>query len=158
MSLTLFWLVLYQPDEVGWWWWQRVNGSAGITENDDIGAGGEMIINKARTMLFGLIVFFELFLALSMRSFRHNIIKLGFLGNRLLVFALVGESAVILVIMNYPPLQYLFDLTPLQFSEWLLVLGLAATGFVYSEGVKFISAINSRSSNNDHIDKKSVVI
>lgn len=158
VSLTLFWLVLYQPDEVGWWWWQRVNGSAGITENDDIGAGGEMIINKARTMLFGLIVFFELFLALSMRSFRHNIIKLGFLGNRLLVFALVGESAVILVIMNYPPLQYLFDLTPLQFSEWLLILGLAATGFVYSEGIKFISAINSRSSNNDHIDKKSVVI
>ncbi len=154
VSLTLFWLVLSQPDEGGWWW-QRVNESVGITENDDIGAGGEIIINKARTMMFGLIVFFELFLALSLRSFRHNIVKLGLLRNRLLVFSLVGESAVILVIMNYPPLQYVFDLTPLQFSEWLLILGLAATGFVYSEGVKFISAINSRSSNNNHIDKKS---
>ena len=123
VSLTLFWLVLSQPDEGGWW--QRVNESVGITENDDIGAGGEIIVDKARTMMFGLIVFFELFLALSLRSFRHNIVKLGLLRNRLLVFSLVGESAVILVIMNYPPLQYVFDLTPLQFSEWLLILGLA---------------------------------
>jgi hypothetical protein len=53
--------------------------------------------------------------------------------------------------MNYPPLQDLFDLTALKFSEWALVLGLAATGFVYSEVVKFISLINDRKCNNEPI-------
>jgi Ca2+-transporting ATPase len=142
VSLTLFWLVLSQPQ--GWWW--QVNESAAITENND-GAGTEIIINRARTMMFGLIVFFELFLALSLRSFRHNIVRLGILGNKLLIFALVGESAAVLVIMNYPPLQQMFDLTPLQLSEWGLILGLGATGFVYSEAMKFISIVSQRKNN-----------
>jgi Ca2+-transporting ATPase len=160
IALSLFWMVLFSESgrEVGWFewgWWGQAKGSVSTMENEDNnGGGGDMKINKARTMIFGLIVFFELFLAVSMRSFRHSVVKLGLLANKLLVFALVGEIVVVLVIMNYPPLQYVFDLAPLQPSEWLLVLGLATTGFVYSEGVKFIAARNNKSGNNEHINKK----
>jgi P-type Ca2+ transporter type 2C len=96
-------------------------------------------IAKARTMAFALIVFFELFFAFSCRSFRHNIHKLGFLSNKLLIYSLLGETSLIFFIMNYPPIQEIFELVPLAFSDWIIVLLLATTGLVYSETIKLIN-------------------
>jgi Ca2+-transporting ATPase len=96
-------------------------------------------IAKGRTMVFGLIVFFELFFALSCRSFTHNIHQLRLLGNKMLLYSLIGESVVILFIMNYPPMQDLFDFVPLQLGDWILLLLLATTGFVYSEIIKLLT-------------------
>jgi magnesium-transporting ATPase (P-type) len=59
-------------------------------------------------MVFGVIVFFELFFALSCRSFTHNIDELGLFGNKTLLYSLLGESAATLLIMNYSPMQELF--------------------------------------------------
>ena len=96
-------------------------------------------IAKGRTIVFGLIVFFELFFALSCRSFTHNIHQLKLLGNKMLMYSLIGESAVILFIMNYPPMQELFDFVSLQLGDWILLLLLATTGFVYSEIKKLLT-------------------
>jgi Ca2+-transporting ATPase len=91
-------------------------------------------------MVFGLIVFFELFFALSCRSFTHTINKLGFFGNKILLYSLLGESFAIVFIMNYPVMQRLFDFVSLQAGDWILLLLLATTGFVYSEIIKFIAS------------------
>jgi magnesium-transporting ATPase (P-type) len=99
----------------------------------------EFAIMKARTMMFGLIVFFELFFALSCRSFKHNIRTLGLLGNRLLIYSLIGESTAMLFIMNHPAMQDIFDLTPLEPMDWAFMLMLATTGFACSEIVKFLT-------------------
>ena len=101
--------------------------------------GFSLAIAKGRTMVFGLIVFFELFFALSCRSFTHNIHELRFFGNKMLLYSLIGESVVILFIMNYPPMQELFDFVPLQLGDWILLLLLATTGFVYSEIIKLLT-------------------
>jgi Ca2+-transporting ATPase len=103
------------------------------------GWDSEYGIAKARTMAFVLIVFFELFFAFSCRSFRHNIHKLGFLSNKLLIYSLLGEISLIIFIMNYPLMQEIFDLVPLAFSDWIIVLLLATTGFIYSETIKLIN-------------------
>lgn len=103
------------------------------------GWDSSIAIAKGRTMVFGLIVFFELFFALSCRSFTHNIHELRFFGNKMLLYSLIGESVVILFIMNYPPMQGLFDFVPLQLGDWILLLLLATTGFVYSEIVKLLT-------------------
>ena len=77
------------------------------------GWNSSLAIAKGRTMVFGVLVFFELFFALSCRSFTHNIHELRFFGNKMLLYSLIGESVVILFIMNYPPMQELFDFVPL---------------------------------------------
>ena len=39
----------------------------------------------------------------------------------MLLYSLIGESVVILFIMNYPPMQELFDFVPLQLGDWILL-------------------------------------
>lgn len=95
-------------------------------------------VEKARTMIFAVIVFFELFFALSCRSFTHSLRKLGFFSNKILLYSLLGETLVILFIMNYPPVQRLFEFVPLQLDDWIIVSILATFGFLYSEIIKLI--------------------
>jgi hypothetical protein len=47
--------------------------------------GWDSSLAKGRTMVFGVIVFFELFFALSCRSFAHNINELRLFGNKMLM-------------------------------------------------------------------------
>ena len=103
------------------------------------GWNSDLAVAKGRTMVFGVVVFFELFFALSCRSFTHNINELGLFGNKMLLYSLLGESAATLFIMSYPPMQELFDLVPLQVGDWILLLVLATTGFVYSEIIKLLT-------------------
>jgi hypothetical protein len=42
--------------------------------------------------------------------------------------------------MNIPVLQELFDFVYLGATDWMLLLLLATTGFVYSEIIKFIAS------------------
>jgi Ca2+-transporting ATPase len=97
-------------------------------------------VEKDRTMVFGLIVFFELFFALSCRSFTHNINKLGLFSNKILIYSLLGESLAVVFIMNFPVMQGLFDFVSLEAADWILLLLLATTGFVYSEIIKFVAS------------------
>jgi len=41
--------------------------------------------------------------------------------------------------VNYPLMQEIFDLVPLAFSDWIIVLLLATTGFIYSEIIKLFN-------------------
>lgn len=102
------------------------------------GAASEYAVSKARTMLFGIVVFFGLFFVLSCRSFKHNMTSLGLVSNKLLTYSLIGELALITFIMNSPFMQEIFDLVPLDFSDWILLLSLSTIGFAYSEIVKIV--------------------
>jgi P-type Ca2+ transporter type 2C len=99
---------------------------------------------KARTMVFGLIIFFEIFFAYSSRSFRNSFLKMGLLRNKALLLSMVGESAVVAAIMSVPALQSIFSLVPLEASDWALVLMLATLGFIYTEATKAVIALRRR--------------
>jgi Ca2+-transporting ATPase len=120
-SLSLFWFLL---ESNGW--------------------ESEQSISKARTMIFGLIMFFELFFSLSCKSLKNSIINRSLLNNKLLTYSLIVEVIVILLIMNYQPTQEVFDLVPLNTTEWFIMLALAATGFAYSEVAKIVSKKNTK--------------
>ena len=114
LSILLFWYVL----ETNTW--------------------SEFAVSKARTMVFGFIVFQELIFAISCRSLRHSIPSLGLFKNKILVYSLIGESLLVLLIMNYPPLMGIFDFITLELTDWLLILLLAPLTFIYSEVLKAI--------------------
>lgn len=115
IALSLFWFVL---ETNGW--------------------ESEFAIGKGRTMIFGLMVFFQLFFAISCRSFKHNLVELGIFRNKVLIISLIGESLVMLLIMNQPFIQVIFDLVQLELLDWIIILSLATTGFAYSEIIKFV--------------------
>jgi len=54
------------------------------------GWDSSLAIAKGRTMVFGVIVFFELFFALSCRSFAHNINELRLFGNKMLMYSFLS--------------------------------------------------------------------
>jgi Ca2+-transporting ATPase len=108
------------------------------------GIESEYAVSKARTMLFGTVVFFGLFFALSCRSFKHNITSLGPLSNKLLTYSLIGELSLIIFIMNFPIMQEIFDLVPLGVSDWILLLSLSCIGFAYSEITKIMPKLRSK--------------
>ncbi len=112
LSVLLFWYVL----EINTW--------------------SEFGLSKARTMVFGFIVFQEIIFAISCRSLRHSIPALGLFKNKILVYSLVGESLLVLLIMNYPELMGIFDFVTLELTDWLLILILAPITFIYSEVLK----------------------
>ncbi|MGZ5548351.1 MAG: cation transporting ATPase C-terminal domain-containing protein [Nitrososphaeraceae archaeon] len=55
------------------------------------------------------------------------------------MYSLLGEIFLIIFSMNYPLMQEIFDLVPLAFSDWIIVLLLATTGLIYSETIKLIN-------------------
>jgi Ca2+-transporting ATPase len=99
---------------------------------------------KARTMIFALIIFFEIFFAYSSRSFRNTFVKMGVFRNKALLVSMVGELTVVIAIMTVPALQTIFSLVTLQASEWGLILILASLGFIYAEATKAIIALRRR--------------
>lgn len=116
-SLVLFWLAMEQGG------WEADNAA---------------VVDRARTMVFGQIVFFELLFALSCRSLKQGIVSLGLLRNKVMIYSLAGESAAVLFIMNHPAAQALFDFAPLSAADWALMLAFAATGFAYAEAAKWV--------------------
>lgn len=106
------------------------------------------VISKAMTIVFGTIVFFELFFAYSIRSSYSSLMKIGLLKNKFLLMALVAEAIVVLAIMNIPVLQNVFSLVTLELNDWMLLLGLSVLGLVYSEVFKFIKRIRQVDTRN----------
>ena len=96
----------------------------------------DLAISKARTMVFVFLVFEEIFFALSCRSLTTNIHKLGLFTNKFLLFSLIGESILILLLVNIPATLELFDLVPLNLHDWLIIMSLAPGAFLYSEILK----------------------
>lgn len=93
---------------------------------------------KARSMVFAVIVFFEIFYALSCRSFSRTFFGTGPLGNKFLVTVVLGQALIMPFIFQVPLLAGIFSVTALDALEWLIVLGLGSLGFVASELTKVL--------------------
>jgi Ca2+-transporting ATPase len=91
---------------------------------------------KGRSMVFATIVFFEIFYALSCRSFDRTFISLGPLGNKSLVLVVVGQAIIMPFLFQIPTLANILSITALSITEWLVVLALGSLGFVASEIAK----------------------
>jgi Ca2+-transporting ATPase len=83
----------------------------------------------ARTQLFTTLILMELANALSARSLKYPVYKVGFFKNKLLWYALLSSFLLQLSILYIPGLQSAFDIAVPTLQTW--VIAWASTGFVF---------------------------
>jgi len=94
-------------------------------------------VQTAQTMAFLTLSFAELFRAYTVRSERASLFRIGVFSNRYMQGA-VGLSIVLLMLVaNIPFLQPIFNVHPLNGTEWVVVLGLALIPAIAEEITKF---------------------
>ncbi len=93
---------------------------------------------KARSMVFAAIILFEIFFALSCRSFDRTFFSANPLGNKFLLLVVLGQAAIMPFIFQFPTLANIFSVTALSLLEWLIVIVLSSLGFVASELSKIL--------------------
>jgi len=87
-------------------------------------------IEKLRTIIFTSTILFELFFVFNCRSETHSIFRSNLLQNKMLVLATVVSFSLQLLVVYVPVLQWIFKTVPLNPRDWLIVLGIAATGLL----------------------------
>jgi Ca2+-transporting ATPase len=93
-------------------------------------------VQTAETMAFATLSLCELFRAYTVRSERLSIFRMGVFSNRPMQYAVGLSIALLLVVVNVPFLQPIFNTHFLQPFEWAVVLGLALIPAVSEEITK----------------------
>jgi Ca2+-transporting ATPase len=92
-------------------------------------------IEKTRTLVFTLAVFFELFIIFSIRSKEPFWKSKNFFSNRWLILAVIASIGLQLLAI-YSPLSKVLEAVPLGATDWLVVIGASFVGFVIIEFIK----------------------
>ena len=95
-------------------------------------------LEKARTMAFTTIIFFQFFYAFSVRSDRRSIISIGALSNRLLVGAVALAAILQVAIIYLPAAQLIFKTSPLVASDFALAIAVSSTALLLPELYKLV--------------------
>lgn len=93
-------------------------------------------VGRARTMVFATIVCTILFIPFAFRSLEESIFKIGFLSNKLLIFAVTAVALLTLGVMYTPFFQRILELTTLGLADWMVCLSAAFSTFIFMEVVK----------------------
>jgi len=93
----------------------------------------------ANTMAFATLTFCQLFHAFDVRSEYHSLFHIGVLSNPAMNKAFLVGLAMQLSVLCLPPLQRIFQTTPMDPVEWAVVLLLAVAPVVICEIVKYFS-------------------
>jgi Ca2+-transporting ATPase len=86
-------------------------------------------LTEARTQLFTAVVLIELAVAISCRSLRYPIFKVGAFKNKFLWAAVLSSFALQLMVLYIPPLHGLFEVTYPEFEDWITALAFMAITF-----------------------------
>jgi magnesium-transporting ATPase (P-type) len=79
------------------------------------------LYRQATTMTLAGIVACQVANAFACRSDRVSILRLGFLTNRALLWAIAAEVALLAALIGLPPLREVFDLEPIEPRFWPLL-------------------------------------
>ncbi len=101
-------------------------------------------VQTAETMAFVTLSLCELFRAYTVRSERASIFRLGVFSNKYMQYAVGLSVILLLVVVNTPFLQPIFNTHFLSAREWLIVLGLALIPAVSEEVTKLYLRIRER--------------
>ncbi len=97
-------------------------------------------ITAARTQLFTAIILIELGIALSARSLKHSVFKVGVFKNKFLWLAIGSSLLLQLIVMFTPQLHGVFDVTYPGASDWLVAIVFTAIIFSGIESGKYIAS------------------
>jgi Ca2+-transporting ATPase len=96
-------------------------------------AGDELY---ARTMVLTSFIMFQMFSVMNYRSEEHSAFQIGFFRNRMIILAVAVSMLLHLLVVYLPALQGFFHTTPLSRDDWLIIIPLAASVFVFEEARK----------------------
>lgn len=94
-------------------------------------------VQTAETMAFVTLSLCELFRAYTVRSERASIFKIGIFSNRYMQYAVSLSILLLLLVINVPFLQPVFNTHFLSLTEWLVVLGLSLIPAITEEITKY---------------------
>jgi Ca2+-transporting ATPase len=95
---------------------------------------------EARTQLLTAMIVMELVVALSMRSLKYPVFKVGVFKNKWLWVAILSSFALQLVILYVPGLQSLFDVHAPELIDWAIAALFAAIIFGVLEIGKYVTS------------------
>lgn len=104
---------------------------------------GDLI--RAQTLVFTLLMMFEKMLAFNARSLEKPILH-SLTSNKWLVLTALLTLGMHLAILYIPPLAALFHVKPLGLVDWVIIIVLSLTLFLYIEARKWLSQQNASKS------------
>jgi Ca2+-transporting ATPase len=105
---------------------------------------GEHQLLEARTQLLTAMIMMELVIALSMRSLKYPLLKVGVFKNKYLWLAIIISFALQLVILYVPYLQGLFDVHAPELIDWVVAVLFAGIIFSVIEIGKYVTSRKKR--------------
>jgi len=100
----------------------------------------EFHLLEARTQLLTAMIAMELVVALSMRSLKYPVYKVGPFKNKWLWYAILSSFALQLVILYVPGLQALFDVHMPELIDWAIAALFAGIVFAALEVGKYVTS------------------
>jgi P-type Ca2+ transporter type 2C len=95
---------------------------------------------EARTQLLTAMIVMELVIALSMRSLKYPVFKVGIFKNKYLWYAIIASFALQLVILYVPGIQGLFDVNTPELIDWGVAALYGALIFAILEIGKWVTS------------------
>lgn len=102
-------------------------------------AHGDVAFIHASTMAFAVLAFSQLFYAFSLRSANKTLLQIGVFKNKALMGSLLIGLVLQVVIMGIPVFNEAFQVNPLNFADWDIVIGLSLVPFIVNELIKFFT-------------------
>jgi Ca2+-transporting ATPase len=95
---------------------------------------------EARTQLLTAMIVMELTVAISCRSLKYPVFKVGPFKNRFLWYAVLSSFALQLIILYTPGLQVLFDVHSPELIDWAIAALFAGAVFTLLEVGKYVTS------------------
>jgi Ca2+-transporting ATPase len=111
-----------------------------IIQHDWVGLN----VRSAETMAFVTLSLAELFRAYTVRSERASLFSIGIFSNRYMQYAVGLSITLLLLVVNVPFLQPIFNTHFLTPREWAVVIGLAVIPAIAEEITKFFIRMRNR--------------
>jgi Ca2+-transporting ATPase len=92
----------------------------------------------AATMAFATLSFSELLRALTSRSERYPLIKIGIFSNKWMFYAIASSLLLLMLVIYVPFLQPIFNTEPLGWEQWRIMLPLLFIPAVVAEMMKML--------------------
>ncbi len=102
-----------------------------------LASGQENAVALAQTVAFTGLILLEKMNVFNFRSLREPLAAVGFFSNPWLLLAWAGNMGLQVCVVYVPFLQRAFHTVPLGWSDWGLILVVAAPVFVITETVKW---------------------
>ncbi len=89
------------------------------------------------TMAFATLCLSRLFHSFNCRS-KFSIFKIGILSNIYVILSIIAGGIMLLIVMNYPPLMKMFEVSKLTMTQHLSILGLSLIPLIVIQVYKLI--------------------